>query len=188
LSVNLDATKRIIGVLRRFYSFIRQRPVDIEEFEEKVGKTLRDYHDGIGTLKDNPKTLFQTAFFRTIAWSFDIIGLFLVFASIGYIISPDKIIITNIISGNLQSQGLALVGFAQVVSSSVYTVLGISPFLSVASTLLAGFASFWFKIIIAFFAFQFVVFSRCLPPFCMHLGGLRGKSRKDGKLVAQSNS
>jgi uncharacterized protein (TIRG00374 family) len=188
LSVNLDATKRIIGVLRRFYSFIRQRPVDIEEFEEKVGKTLRDYHDGIDALKDNPKTLFQTAFFQTIAWSFDIIGLFLVFASIGYIVSPDKIIITNIISGNLQSQGLALVGFAQVVSSSVYTVLGISPFLSAASTLLAGFASFWFKMIIAFFAFQFVVFSRCLPPFCMHLGGLRGKSRKDEKLVAQSNS
>lgn len=187
-SVNLDATKKIIGVLRRLYSLVRQRPVDIEEFKEKVGKTLRDYHDGIHTLKTNPKTLFQTVFFQTIAWSFDIMALFLVFASIGYIVSPDKIIITNIIAGNLQSQGIALVGFAQVVSSSVYTVLGISPFLSAASTVLSGFASFWFKVIIAFFAFQFVVFSRCIPPFCMHLSGLRGKSRKDEKLVAQGNS
>jgi uncharacterized protein (TIRG00374 family) len=188
LSVNLGATKKIIGVLRRLYSFVRQRPVDTEEFEEKIGKTLEDYHNGLHALKTNPKTLFQTAFFQTIAWSFDIMSLFLVFASIGYIVSPDKIIITNIIAGNLQSQGIALVGFAQVVSSSVYTVLGISPFLSAASTVLAGFASFWFKVIIAFFAFQFVVFSRCLPPFCMHLGGLRGKSQKDETLVAQSNS
>ena len=187
LSVNLGATKKIIGLLKGLIEFIRQRPVDIEEFEGKIGKTLGEYHDGINTLKANPRTLFQTALFQTIAWSFDIMGLFLVFASIGYIVPVDKVIITNIISGNLQSQGVALVGFAQVVSSSVYTVLGISPFLSAASTVLAGFAAFWFKIVIAFFAFQFVVFSRCLPPFCMRVSGLRGKSGKDEKLLVQSN-
>jgi uncharacterized protein (TIRG00374 family) len=188
LSINLGATKKIIGFLRRLYVFVRQRPTSMEEFEEKVGKTLAEYHDGIAALKANPKTLFKTTFFQMIAWSFDIIALFLVFASIGYIVTPDKVIITNIISGNLQAQGVALVGFAQVVSSSVYTVLGISPFLSAASTVLAGFASFWFKVIIAFFAFQLVVFSRCIPPFCMHMNGLRGKSHKDEKLLAQSNS
>jgi uncharacterized protein (TIRG00374 family) len=188
LSLNLDATKKVLGVLKRLYAFIRRRPANIEEFEKKIEKTLKEYHDGIATLKANPKTLFQTAFFQTAGWSFEIIALFLVFASIGYIVPIDKVIITNVISGNLQAQGVALAGFAQVVSSSVYTILGISPLLSVASTLLAGFASFWFKVIIAFFAFQFVVFSRCIPPFCMHMSGLRGRSRKDEKLLVPNTN
>jgi uncharacterized protein (TIRG00374 family) len=181
LSLNLDAAKKMFGVLKQLYAFIRRRPANIEEFEKKIGKTLKEYHDGIVTLKANPKTLFQTVFFQTIAWSFEIIALFLVFASIGYIVPADKVIITNILSGNLQAQGVALAGFAQVVSS-------IPHLLSAASTVLAGFASFWFKVIIAFFAFQFVVFSRCIPPFCMRLRGSRGKSCKDEKLLTQSNS
>jgi len=112
----------------------------------------------------------------------------LISVSIGYVVPADKVIITNIISVNLQTQGVALAGFAQVVSSSVYTIVGISPILSVASTVLAGFASFWFKVIIAFFAFQFVVFSRCGPSFCMHLSGFRGKNRKEEPLLTPSTS
>jgi uncharacterized protein (TIRG00374 family) len=188
LSINLGATKKILSALKRLYAFIRRRPANIEDFEKKIEKILDEYHDGITTLKTDPKTLFQTTFFQIVAWSFDILALFLIFVSIGYIVPADKVIITNIISMNLQTQGVALAGFAQVVSSSVYTILGISPLLSAASTVLAGFASFWFKTIIAFFAFQFVVFSRCVPPFCMRVSGLRGKSRKGEKLLAQSNS
>jgi uncharacterized protein (TIRG00374 family) len=188
LSINFDATKRILRRLKRFYAFVRRRPVNIEEFEKKMEEKLREYHDGMVALKDNPKSLFQALFYHAVAWSFDIIALFLIFVSIGYIVPADKVIITNVISVNLQTQGVALAGFAQVVTSSVYTILGISPILSAASTVLAGFASFWFKLVIAFFAFQLVVFSRCIPPFCIRLGGLRGKSRKDETLLAQSNS
>ena len=151
-------------------------------------KTLNTYHNGIENLKTNRKTLFQAAFFQTIAWSFDIMALFLIFVSIGYIVPADKVIITNIISVNLQTQGVALAGFAQVVTSNVYTILGISPVLSAASTVLAGFASFWFKIIIAFFAFQFAVFSRCVPPFCMRLSTFRGKNRKKEALLTPSTN
>jgi len=188
LSINLNATKKILRAFKRVYAFIRRRPANIEDFEKRIEKILKEYHDGITTLKTDPKALFQTAFFQTVAWSFDIMALFLIFVSINYIVPPDKVIITNIISMNLQTQGVALAGFAQVVSSSVYTILGIPLSYSAASTVLAGFASFWFKVIIAFFAFQFVVFSRCVPPFCMRLGGLRGKSHKDEKLLAQSDS
>ena len=188
LSVNLNATKKILRVLKRLYSFVRRRPANIEAFEKRIEKTLNDYHDGIAGLKANPKTLFRAAFFQLIAWSFDILALFLIFVSIGYVVPADKVIITNIISVNLQTQGVALAGFAQVVSSSVYTILGISPILSAASTVLAGFASFWFKVVIAFFAFQFVVFSRCVPPFCMHFSGFRGKNRKEEPILTPSSS
>jgi uncharacterized protein (TIRG00374 family) len=188
LSVNLDATKKILGMLKRLHAFIRRRPANIEEFEKKIGEKLKEYYDGLTTLKAHPKPLLQTVFFEMMAWSFEIIALFLIFTAINYPVTADKIIITDTITINLQSQGVALAGFAQLVSSNVYTILGIPLSYSAASTVLSAFASFWFKLIIAFFAFQFVVLSRCVPPFCMRLNGLRGKSRKDEKLLARSKS
>jgi uncharacterized protein (TIRG00374 family) len=185
-SLNIDATKKILGFLEGLYEFMRRRPINIEEFEKKIGKTLERYRDGLAALNANPRTLFQTIFFQATAWGFEIGALFLVFASIGYPIPADKVIITNTLSVNLQAQGIALAGFAQLVSSNVYTILGIAPLYSVASTVLAGFASFWFKLVIAFFAFQFVVFSRCVPPFCMRFSLLRGKNCKKETVLAES--
>jgi uncharacterized protein (TIRG00374 family) len=188
LSLNPELTKKILRAFKRLYSFIRRRPDNIEGFEKKIEKSLKEYRDGINALRANPKSLLQSGLFQTIAWSFDILALFLIFASIGFVVPADKVIITNSITVNLQAQGVALAGFAQIVTSSVYTILGISPIISVASTVLYGFASFWFKIIIAFSAFQFVVLSRCVPPFCLKLNRLRGKSCEDEKLLAKSNS
>ena len=188
LSVNFNATKKILRILKRFYAFVRRRPVKVEEFEKKMEDKLREYHDGMVALKAKPKSLFQTLFYNSIAWSFEILSLFLIFTSIGYSIPADKIIITNTLSVNLQTQGIALAGFAQLVSSNVYTILGIPGSYSVASTVLDGVASFWFKLIIAFFAFQFVVFSRCIPPFCLRLSSLRGKGPSDEKMLPLSNS
>jgi uncharacterized protein (TIRG00374 family) len=188
LSINVDATKRILGFLKGLYEFVRRRPANIEEFEKKIGKTIEKYRGGIAALNANPRILFQTIFLQATAWGFEIVALFLVFASIGYPIPADKVIITNTLSVSLQAQGIALAGFAQVVSSSVYTVLGIAHSYSVASTVLAGFASFWFKLVIAFFAFQFVVFSRCVPPFCMRFSWLRGKSCKEETVMGKSEN
>jgi uncharacterized protein (TIRG00374 family) len=187
LSINFSATKRILRRLKRFYAYIRRRPVNAEEFEKKMEIKLREYHDGMVALKADPKALFQTLAYHAIAWGFDIIALFLIFTAISYPVPADKIIITNTVSINLQTQGIALAGFAQLVSSNVYTILGIPGTYSVASTVLAGFASFWFKLVIAFFAFQIVVFSRCFPPFCTRLNFLRGKNREDETLLVQSN-
>jgi hypothetical protein len=123
-----------------------------------------------------------------LSWSFDILALFLIFASIGYVVPADKVIITNSISANLQTQGSALVGFAQVVSSNIYTILGISPILSAASTVLVGFASFWFKLVISFFAFQSVVFSRCVPFFCTRRLSVKGgKPEAEAPLIQASS-
>jgi uncharacterized protein (TIRG00374 family) len=188
LSINFSATKRILRRLKRFYAFVRRRPVNVEEFEKKMEDKLREYHDGMVALKANPKALFQTLFYHVIAGSFDIIALFLIFTSINYPVPADKIIITNTLSVNLQTQGIALAGFAQLVSSNVYTILGIPGSYSVASTVLAGFASFWFKVIIAYFAFQFVVLSRCFPSFCTRLNILKGRNSKDKKLSVPSKN
>jgi uncharacterized protein (TIRG00374 family) len=188
LSINLEATKKILRTLKRGYAFIRRRPANIEDFETKIESTVKEYHDGIMTLKTKPKTMVKPVAFQIAGWIFDLLALFLIFVSISYPVSVDKIIITNTIAVNFQTQGVALAGFAQLISVNIYRILGILPNVSAASAMLAGFASFWFKMIISFLAFQFVVFSRCVPPFCMRLSGSRGKSGKDKKMLVQSNS
>jgi uncharacterized protein (TIRG00374 family) len=186
-SIKVNATKKVLRALKRLAASIKRQPPNMDEFEARIEKPLKDYHAGLTTLRKNTKALIQPVIFQTVAWSFDLLALFFIFVSIGYNVPVDKVIITNTIAANIQTQGVALAGFAQLISFNIYKILLIPPPISGASTLLAGFASFWFKTILAFFAFQTVVFSRCIPPFCMRVGGLRCKSRKDEKLLTQSS-
>jgi uncharacterized protein (TIRG00374 family) len=165
-SANVANMRRVLGWANRLFARIRGRPVDTSPSAEgKLMHSLGEFHDGLMLMKTNPKAMVRPMIYQSLAWTFDILTLFLIFASIGYIVSPDKIIITNTIVVNLQSQGFALAGFTQMVSSAIYTVLGISPLISMTSSLLAAFPTFWFKTAIAFVAFQVIVFDRAIPFF-----------------------
>ncbi len=144
-------------------------------FEDKIRSSLNEFHEGIVSIKTRPRSIVKPLIFQIGAWVFDLLALTLIFASLGRFIGFDKILITNTIVNSIQSQGVALAGFAQMISSTIYTVLGISAVLSIASSLLAGFASFWFKIIIAFFAFQYTISSHCIPGISRRCESILGK-------------
>ncbi len=163
VSLNANRSERLLRLAHRFMRLIKGKQADTEEAESKLKSTLADFHEGMMIMKTNPKGMLKPAFFQITAWAFEIVTLFCIFASIGYIISPDKIIITNVIVVNLQVQGFALAGFAQVAASTIYTSLGITPLISVTSSLLAAFPTFWFKTAISFVVFQVIVFERALP-------------------------
>jgi uncharacterized protein (TIRG00374 family) len=181
LSTNIGATKKLIRLLNRLLTAIKRKKIDGSGFEAKMQNSLNEFHDGILTIRKNPKSIIQPMAFQTIAWGFDIVALFMIFVSLGYFVGSDKVIITNSIVTNIQTQGFALAGFAQLISSNVYTVLGILPQIAIASSLLAGFASFWFKTIISFFAFQRTVLSPRLPIITSANSGISsGKSGGKG--------
>ena len=114
-------------------------------------------------MKVKPKAMLRPVSFQVLSWVFDIMTLFIVFVSLGYAVGLDKVVITNTLVVGLQTQGIALFGLAQMVSSTIYIVLGISPLLAIASSLMAGIASFWFKLSVSFVAFQRTVFNRKIP-------------------------
>jgi hypothetical protein len=118
------------------------------------------------SMKNNPKAMVKPLFFQTLTWVFEVLSFFLVFIALGYFIGIDKIVITDTIVSNVQGQGVALAGISQMVSSGLYTVLGITSGLAIASSLLAGFSSFWFKLLLSFGFFQVTVFERCIPFIC----------------------
>lgn len=163
LSASAKTSKVVFKLVRRFSTLIKGKKADTPELENKLKKQIGEFHDGIMMLKTNPKSMFQPLIYEAISWLFGIITLFLIFASIGYIISPDKIIIVNSIIVNIQTQGVALAGFLPILSTALYRMLGTASLVSVASSLLATFPTFWFKVIVSFAAFQAIVFNRGIP-------------------------
>ena len=166
LSVDIRAAKKAIKMFSTFFAIFRRKQTGPSSFDLRLQKSLNslnEFHDGIITIRKNPKSFLQPLGFQIIAWCFDIMTLFLIFVSLGYFVGADKVIITNSIVTNIQTQGFALAGFSQLISSDIYTVLGILPETAVASSLLASLASFWFKTIVSFVAFQRIVLSNQPP-------------------------
>ncbi len=153
-SIKLSAAKKALKTLNRIYSYLTRKNANQQHFETRIEKTLSSYNQALQTLKARPRTMIKPLAWLSIGWLLNLLAAFLVFVAIGTAISADKIIITNTIVSNFQANGLALTSITQVISSTIYTTLGITPLVSITSSLLTGFATFWFKTIIAFGVFQ----------------------------------
>src|SRR5665647_490882 len=153
LSTNISVTKRLLQFLVRITARIKRKKPS-GEFEEKVATQISNFHDVIMIIKKKPKSMIKPLFHQTMAWVCSIAALYLVFVALGPIIGLDKVIITNTIVSTISNQGIALSGFSQIISSGLYQVLGINISLAQASSLLAGFAGFWFVFVTSFVFFQ----------------------------------
>ncbi len=150
------AKKAVAGFIRGLNRLSRNR-WDLRKFETQIGKLLDDYHGGMKTLLEKPKMLTQPLFFSFVAWALEITTLFLVFAALGYVVLPSEVIIVRSIAGNIESQGYAFAGYAQIVATSLYTTLGIQAALAASVALLGGIVIFWLKTALSYVAFYFVV-------------------------------
>ena len=79
-------------------------------------------------------------------------------------------IIVRSIAGNVESQGYAFAGYAQIVTAALYNNLGITIALSASVALLGGTVIFWLKTGISYVAFHCTVFSPCANFVCRSLG------------------
>jgi uncharacterized protein (TIRG00374 family) len=165
-STNVRATEKLLGVIERVAGRLKGKKINSDSLQEKVHSQITEFHEGFMSMKNNKKGMVKPIVFQTLTWIFEVFGFFLVFLAIGHYISIDKVVITNTIVSNVQGQGVALAGISTIVSSGLYSGLGIVSEVAVASSLLAGFATFWFKLVLSFGFFQTTVFERCVPMFC----------------------
>ncbi len=162
LSIRPRATKRILGWFTSLVTFVKRKNWNPESFQRSAEKTLNTFHNGIKILTNKPRIAVRPLTFMILAWILEISSWYLIFISVGYLVSVDKVLIVYAIIGNLQTQGVAFVGFAQIAMGALFVLLGISPQVSLTATLLVGITVFWFKLLVSFFAFQCVVSSRCI--------------------------
>lgn len=88
------------------------------------------------------------------AWVFDISITFLTFASLGYPVPVDKVLIVYALTGSLQAMGVSFLGFTEIIVGGSYTILGIPAAISVSATLLVRVVTLWFKLVVSYFVFQ----------------------------------
>jgi uncharacterized protein (TIRG00374 family) len=187
LSTNIKLASKLLGLLEKTAVKLRMKKANVS-IEKKIAKQLEEFHSGVMIIKTNPKAIIKPAIYQSLTRVFEILTLFIIFAALGSWVGFDVVIITNTLVSNIQSQGIALAGFTQIVSSELYTGLGINISLAIASSLLASFSSFWFKLVISFAFFQVMVFERCVPFFCKKCGGWRTwrKSCPEGNLIRET--
>ena len=165
-SLNVGATEKLLRAIESVSAKIKGKESKSDALKEKVHSQITEFREGIISIKKNPKAVAKPIVFQVFAWFFEVLSLFMVFIALGSIIGIDKVVITNSIISNVQGQGVALAGFSQIVSGGLYEALGITAGIAVASSLLAGFSGFWFKLLLSFGFFQVIVFDRCIPFLC----------------------
>ncbi len=153
-----EGAKKIVAAVFRFASRLRKRR-NFTGLEAKVEKALEDYHEGMEILLKKPGMLFRPMVFSFLAWAFEVATLLFVFASLGQLVSLDKVVIVRSIAGNVEAQGYAFVGYAQIITSEIYNALGVPFAVGVSVAILGGVVIFFVKTMISYVAFHRMILS-----------------------------
>jgi uncharacterized protein (TIRG00374 family) len=138
-----DAAKKIIADLFHLISRVYKNQEKLTALQTKVDKGLADYHEGMKILIENPRMLTKPIILSFLGWCFEVLTLLLVFVSLAQLIPLDKVIIVRSIAGNVESQGYAFVGYAQIITSELYRALGVSFAIGASVALLGGVVFFF---------------------------------------------
>lgn len=153
LSVKPKATHTLLKFVTRIGLFFRKN-WNPTGFNQKVMEVLNNFHISIGELKTKPRALVLSSTYSVLSWLFDIGVMFLVFASLGYPIPFDSVLIVYTISGVLQAVGLGIFGVNEIIMISAFRALGLPVDLSVSVTLLSRAVTLWFRLVMSYGAFQ----------------------------------
>lgn len=175
LSVNTKAMPKLMNGLYKITCKIKGEQTG-KSLQEKIEGQVREFHDRMASIRQNPQGIIKPTFYVSIAGLLNVMVLLFVFYALGTFIGFEKVFITNMIVNNIQ--GVMLAGFSEVVCSTIYDILGIAPGLSVASSLLAGFAGFWFRLVVSFGYFELIASQKRVPFFCRKCGGWRSMRKK----------
>jgi len=154
-----EAAKRIVAAIFRGLHELGRKRWNLSEVQGKVEKALGDYHGGMEILLRKPGMLLKPMILSFFAWAFEVITLLFVFASLGQFVPLDKVVIVRSIAGNIEAQGYAFVGYAQIVTSEIYKALGVPIATGISVALLGGVIIFFVKTAISYVAFHRTIFA-----------------------------
>ncbi len=174
--------KKIINSVFCFISRLGRNRWNFAILQKKVEKGLSDYHEGIKSLLENPRLFLKPMILSFFAWGFEVLTLLFVFASLGQLIQLDKVVIVRSIAGNVEAQGYAFVGYAQIITSEIYGALGVPFSVAASVAILGGVVIFFLKTGISYSAFHYIVIApRNGSKNKRHLRKEKLKPRGEGK-------
>ncbi len=153
VSVKPAATKTLLNVGIRIILFFR-KIYDSQKLRERAEKFLGGYHSSIKQLGENPKRFFKAIIYAIVSFIFEISVIFLSFYALGQSVPISTVLIVFTLTGTLQTVGITLLGFTEIVMTSIFSFLGVSVVLSFSVTLLSRIVTLWFRLIVSYIALQ----------------------------------
>jgi uncharacterized protein (TIRG00374 family) len=153
VSLKPAATKTLINWIIKIASFVR-RNWNPQNFRTKAEELLGNFHLGIEQLKRKPRELIQPIIFAVLGFIFEISVLFLTFAALGQPVPIDVVLIVFTLTGTLQTVGVTIFGFPELIMTLTFTALYIDPAVAVSVALLTRVVNLWFRLIVSYFALQ----------------------------------
>jgi uncharacterized protein (TIRG00374 family) len=153
VSIKPTATKTLLNWAIRLALFFRPR-WNPQNFRLKAEEVLGKFHIGIEQLRANPKRLIQPIIYSIVSFVFEVSVIFLSFIALGYPVPVDKVLIVFTLTGTLQTVGITIFGFPELIMSISFSALLIPAPLGVSVTLLTRVVNLWFRLIVSYAALQ----------------------------------
>ena len=153
ISFKPTATKTLINWVIKIALLFRHS-WNPQNFKTKAEELLDNFHVGIDQLKRNPKELVEPIFFAVFGFIFEVSVVFLTFTALGQPVPVDVVLIVFTLTGTLQTVGVTIFGFPELIMTLTFTALYIDPAVAVSVALLTRVVNLWFRLIISYFALQ----------------------------------
>jgi uncharacterized protein (TIRG00374 family) len=153
VSLKPAATKTLINWIIKIALLVR-RNWNPQNFKIKAEELLGNFHLGIEQLKRKPKELIQPIIFSVLGFIFEVSVVFLTFAALGQPVPIDVVLIVFTLTGTLQTVGVTIFGFPELIMTLTFTALYIDPAVAVSVALLTRVVNLWFRLIVSYFALQ----------------------------------
>lgn len=125
-----------------------------EGFSAEAERLLGNFHSSIEQLKANPKALIEPIFFVVAGFALEVAVVFLVFISLGQPVPIDVVLVVFTLSGILQTIGVAIFGFPELIMTITYKSLGVDLAVAFSVALLTRVVSLWFRLVVSYAALQ----------------------------------
>ncbi len=146
-------TKKLLNAAIKIALFFR-KSWDPQNFKTKAEETLDNFHSGFKQLKSNPKGLILPICYAVTAFLFEVSVVFLTFLALGQPVPIDVVLIVFTITGTLQTVGVAIFGFPELIMTLTFTALYIEPAVAVSVALLTRVVNLWFRLFVSYLALQ----------------------------------
>jgi uncharacterized protein (TIRG00374 family) len=147
------ATKTLLNWIIRLALFFR-KSWNSQNFRIKAEELLGNFHVGIEQLKRKPKALAEPISYAVLGFIFEVSVVFITFAALGQPVPFDVVLIVFTLTGTLQTVGITVFGFPELIMSLTFTALYIDPAVAVSVALLTRVVNLWFRLIISYLALQ----------------------------------
>jgi len=158
LSSREKTTRKLLDWIFRLLESISRGHWKLTHWKLAVQEMLREYHEGINTLKEHPNGIILLVILSVAAWFFDLLISLFVFSALHFPIPIASLIVLYSINVAIPMVpfSIAGIGITDTIMALLYTFFGIPPDISLSATLLTRIVTVGFKLILGYFAVHLV--------------------------------